>query len=886
LNSWTCITKEATASPFSEVRDIHQSFQLTLTAAGPKPKVKLALPADAEPIDSNQFITGNEDFFGFHLPAPIFPEDTTISMRGGAGDPVIVYGLNGVGIQVQDEREDSEQDFLTAALRIICLPTTAASFEFVVDQYRNQEKNKEEPEKQHVKSFPVNQSNFSHVYGQWVQARLYNRNGDWPMVVRNPSDTISPTFTIPKRLKKPAPPPPIIKQNLSPSKSGPILPPPKLSPKKKQPLRRSPPKSPPKKKSPPSKPTDEVDDNFYLPDEPPSDDLPPSLSSTAGPTPGPNERVVYSLDGKKSEIFKDDHKSFYEAALKVTSQKWGQKGKPEFTVTQYNNAPARECPPGKFAYIGSEKWPEGSANLRSYQNSVEGVMFKKKDNNGNALAFPDYHKEWRVVAHTSQPQVVEYWPQESPSDKMIDVMDYKARSTGGRPSSSKQQQPGAGANTSRGKRPSPPSLNQQEGSKQTPGTGPAVKSGYIHGFAGKILAESTAGDFKRAALQLLGEGKFRIYFRMGRVGFTASKDVIAELPPQNFEQKFQSEILPQIPSTGDWEIFVSKSKLPSNAPLEPAKDKRDVVRLTHMNDTAYWKIPKDTETDYGINQLQDDFSRAMRILFPGNTGRPHQNVRIGHEPFVDIGFSGMEVTEELWEKVRGDLARQPGGLIYKIDLVNVGAEKQLQNASQLIGIRLVGSPEYASAKATDYVKMQKEIVRMGKFLKDGRNPPQFRIWKTAGDWERGGFSGGYSQVIDYGPASKSAAAIKGFLERTPGTTDCIWFRPEFSTLSIRDITGNKGKTVERKGICDSIDLSDFVEALQQVFNESDLKAIKDIEISDVDGQHRFILSEGTTSGQFRRNMYDWFSGNVIMVQKNKKIVYRKFYCHPLCNSGF
>jgi hypothetical protein len=598
----------------------------------------------------------------------------------------------------------------------------------------------------------------------------------------------------------------------------------------------------------------------------------------ARPTPGPDERVVYSLDGKKSAIFKDDHRSFYEAALKVTSQKWGRKDRPEFTVTQYNNSPVRECPLGKFAYIGSEKWSEGSDNLRSYQNSVEGVMFKKKDTDRNALAFTDYHKDWRVIAHTSQPRVVEYWPQESHSDKMVDVMDYKAPSTCRRPSPAKQQPPGAGGDLSRGNRPTPPSLQQQKGQKQTSGTAPVARSGYIHGFGGKLLAENTAADFKRAALQLLGDDRGPIYFRTGRVGFVQSKDVIVTL--QNFEQRFESEIVPQISSTGDWEIFVSKSQLQSDASLEPEEGDRNVVRITHLNDTAYWKIAKDTETDYGINQLQEGFSRAMRVLFPRASGRPQQNVRIGPEPVVDIGFSGMEVTEELWDRVRRDLNHQASGLTYSIGLVNVGAEKKLLNAAQLIGIRLVGSADFASAQPTDYVKMQKEIVRMGKFLKDGRNPDQFRIWKTAGDWE----VGGSSALIDYKPATKSAAAIQRFLEGVPYSTDCIWFRPEFPTISIKDITGSKGKTVDWEGrTTPARCMIGFVEALQKVFNESDPMAIKDIEINDVDGQHRFIFSADMTSFQFRKDIYDWFSGNVIMVQQNKKIVYRKFLLNTLCN---
>jgi hypothetical protein len=844
----------------SAVGDLNRSKLLKLTVAGLKSK-KSAPQVSMKPIASAQTVTtGEERMFGSPPPTRIFPSDQTVSMRGGAGHPVIVYGLNGVGVQIQDEREDSEEDFRKAALRILGLPATAPSFEFVVDQYRNQGAYKGVTEKPYVKSFPVDRASFSHTYNHYLKARLYSKQSDWLLVIRKPSDNMSPTFKIPKRKKKPAPPPPEIRQSLSPSKSRPAMQPPRLSPRKKQP----PPKNPstfPQKKIPPSSLPNVEEEDTNLSYEPLYNDLPPSLSKMAGPTPRPNERVVYSLDGRKSAFFIDDRHSFYKAALKATNQKSGPNENPEFIVSQYNNAPVRECPLGKFLYIGSEKWKEGPASSRSYQNAVESVMFKK-DSQGNFLVFPDYHKEWRVVVHSTRPQVVRYWPQESPSDEMVDVLNCMAplNSIGGRPSPSK------------GKRPSPPSLQPQPGSKQASLTAPEPRSGYIYGSAGKILAENTAAGIKRATLKLLGAYESHIYLRIFPGGFASSKDVM--LDHKNFEYNIGSDVLPFISSTGEWKIFVSKYQLHNNSPLEPKRDKRNVVRLTYLADTAYWKIPTDIETDYGINQLQGDFYRAMRVLFPIDMGRPHHNVHIGPDPVVDIGFGGMEVTEELWDRVRSDLQSQNGAITYNIELVNAGEELNIANASQLIGIRMVGSREYASAQLTDYGKMQKEIARMGKFLKDGRNPKHYRIWKTAEDWE----AGRNSAVLEYKPGPTSADLIKSFLEASPGTTNCIWFRPEFKIISIKDITSNKGKTVDWKGSTSPPKLADFKKALKDVFNEPDSKAIRDIEINDVDGHHRFILSEDLTPCQWRKHIYDWFSGDMIMVQRNKKIAYRKSCC--------
>jgi len=212
----------------------------------------------------------------------------------------------------------------------------------------------------------------------------------------------------------------------------------------------------------------------------------------------------------------------------------------------------------------------------------------------------------------------------------------------------------------------------------------------------------------------------------------------------------------------------------------------------------------------------------------------------------------------------------------------VGEEQNIANASQLIGIRMVGSREYASAQPTDYAKMQKEIARMGKFLKDGRNPKHYRIWKTAEDWE----ASRNSALLEYRSGPKSANLLKSFLEAIPGTTNCIWFRPEFKIISIKGITGNKGKTIDWESSNFPPVFADFQKALQNVFNESGPKAIKDIEINDVDGQHRFIVSEDLTPCQWRKHIYDWFSGDVIMVQRNKKIAYRKSCCNTPYNSRF
>ncbi|KAE9366903.1 hypothetical protein N431DRAFT_487373 [Stipitochalara longipes BDJ] len=805
----------------------------------PKSKAHQVPPVATPQVSMETAATGNEQLNGHHQPAPIFPSSpTAVGMRGGAGDPVIIWGLKDVGLAITDEREGSEGAFLEAALRILRLPKETKTYEFVVDQYRNQEKNKEQSEKAHVKSFPVDQDSFSHVYNQYLKARLYNRLRDWPMVVRQASDEMTPHFRIPTKMKTPpARRPVIINPGNASTKTGPNLPPPKTSPlKNKKPP--SPPKSlakpSPTKKDPPNPPIS----NHHLPH--PLGGLPGT--STSATNPGPNERVVYSLDGKRSAVFTDDHKSFYEAALKVVKQGLGQ-DKVNFTVSQYNNTPARQAPQGKFAYVGSVKYPEGSANLPQYLNSVASVMFKEPP------AAANYHQDWRIVVHPPISRIVQNWPQTSDLDEKVEVPNYNkpSKPNNGAPSGNKPS--GAGAKTSRGANPPPPAPNPL----------PGTRSGYIHGFGGRFLVQNTAADFQTAALKLLGIDPTSVFhFYICTPGSTPSKTVMVH--QHSFAQKFESEIRPLMPNTGHWNIFVSKYRLSKEPPLEPEKDKRDIVRVTYDDDTAYWKIPTDTKTGYGINQLQEEFVRAMRVLFPSGA---QATVEIGAEgtAYTDMGYGGLELTPQLWHRVRRDLTSQSGALSYTIKLGNEDAE--------VIGIRLVGNNSFACAKLTDYGQMQREITRMRIWLQNDSNPTQFRLWKTAEDRERNG----NSVLINYEPASAAAKEIEKFLNGHPGTkTNCIWFRPEFGTLSFTNHgRSNKGRKTEVIGA----NMPTTVAALQKLFKKSDPKDIKDIEFIDVHVRdHRFILSEGTTPCQFRKYVSDWFTGEDIHVQENVKEVYQ------------
>ncbi|PMD33796.1 hypothetical protein L207DRAFT_146337 [Hyaloscypha variabilis F] len=843
----------------------------------PQSKVNQASQLTTPCAQTQTTATEKKLLTGKHLPLPIFPPQSTVVMRGDAGDPVNVYGLNGYGVQITDEREASEGEFLNAALSIIRLPKNTKTYAFTVDQYRNQEKNKDEPEKEFVKSFPVDQDSFSHVYNQYLKARLYNRQRDWPMVVRKTIDEKTSTFQIPAKLKKPPAARPLrnINSGNSTTQTGPILPPPNTSPTKKPPP--SPPKDSgklsPNKKDPPLPPTG--------PNVPhPAGGLPGG--STTAANPGPNERVVYSLNGNRSAVFTNDHRSFYLAALKVVNQGGAGQGKVNFTVSQYNNAPARQAPDGKFAYVGSEEFLEGSDNLPQYRNSVANVMFKP-------MAAANCHEDWRIVAHTTAPHVVQNWPLTSASDEMVEVFVYYKinRPTGGAPSGAGA---GGGAGTV-GEAGTGGGAGAGEGSGGGPLTGagpkppitepsPAIKGGYIHGFGGRLNIQNTAADFQRGALQLLGiDPASAFLFYVSSPGSNLPKTVM--VTQQTYSQKFESDIRPLLPGAGNWNIFVSKYRLSTEPPLEPEQEKRDIARITYGHNIAYWKIPTNTTAEYGLNQLQEEYVRAIRVLFPsGAAGVVH----IGAEKSgaIDLGYGGLELTRLLWERVTSDLNSQSSALVYILTLTP-------NDHQDTIGVRMIGCVTAGHARATDYVQIHREIMGLQQFVQNGSPPKQFRLWKTAEDREKNG----KSVLINYEPEATAVQEIEKFLNQQPGTeTNCIWFRPEFGTFHFTDY----GKLMNGAKIdVTGATLTDSISALQnlyhkanpqELFNKADPEAREDIVLLDLHSDSRFVLSEDTTACQFRKYVSDWFTGEEIYVQQNVKVGYRKFpvvFCSNFAN---
>ncbi|CZR66616.1 uncharacterized protein PAC_16517 [Phialocephala subalpina] len=182
-------------------------------------------------------------------PAPVQTSGTPVNMRGGAGkdekNSHFLYSHYNKGRQIVETKKEKghpvviREDFRDAA-QLLLQYDEDSDWEYVVDQYRNQEAHKNIAEKNFVRSFKVTKSTFDKVFDDYLKARVSNTLHDWGMVVRydhTPSQAPA-TFRLPSTDAAGNPPAQYLKP-ASPVKQG--------SPKKKTPKENIPKSQPPKK---------------------------------------------------------------------------------------------------------------------------------------------------------------------------------------------------------------------------------------------------------------------------------------------------------------------------------------------------------------------------------------------------------------------------------------------------------------------------------------------------------------------------------------------------------------------------------------------------------------------------------------------------------------
>jgi hypothetical protein len=274
--------------------DIPCPDDLRLTKAGPKSKLQKIIGEPNKDVPKPFRL--NPQHGGAHHAA---------HMRGGAGTDgpeIYLYGPSGSRLTCPSKITDDYATFEEQALRLLSLDKSS-NWEFVVDQYNNQEMNKGKTLKSFARTFPVKKCDSQDMWESYLKARLNNRYSDWPLVVNHPrqAGVAAPqTFILPKTDSIPntqtssfqtnpvnAPPatnPPSQKKVSSmkplPKKPEPVITPPATNPSLPK---KPPPKKPVKTILSPVKPT-------TVP--PPKESLP--LETTA--------RNMYNIQGDKRGV--------------------------------------------------------------------------------------------------------------------------------------------------------------------------------------------------------------------------------------------------------------------------------------------------------------------------------------------------------------------------------------------------------------------------------------------------------------------------------------------------------------------------------------------------------------------------------------------------------
>jgi len=408
-----------------------------------------------------------------------------------------------------------------------------------------------------------------------------------------------------------------------------------------------------------------------------------------------------------------------------------------------------------------------------------------------------------------------------------------------------------------------PSRGQEQSQNQSPIKHQKERHYYVHGYRGKLYVDNNSEDILDKALQLLEldletDWKFSLDILPENSDFSYTT---VNMTPNTFKSLFQRDVEPFLWADKNWRLFVRTCNIRPTI-LEPDPSAKNIVRIKSEKGVAYWKLPESPLLEYGINQLQDQFFIALKTLF--GPERPRGNVIIGNENRQeDIGYGGMELSPGLWELVKKDI-KEEKSLEYSFHIENHGGLDD-------VGIRLVGSDRSGQAPASNYHKIQHEILQMTRnFTTSGVQgtgiPENYMVWKTAEAREmiQDGNSNG---LIPYFPEKDGVAQLKTFLEderRRPGNTSCIWFRPFRPWIYVIN-ADTPDKSVQFGASSPSI--GRFRRSLAKLFGLSVQEYTGAFEIYEPYSNLRFIVSENAMGRDFQKDVFDWIRSSSIHVRR-------------------
>ncbi|RFU27621.1 hypothetical protein B7463_g8706, partial [Scytalidium lignicola] len=207
----------------------------------------------------------------------------------------------------------------------------------------------------------------------------------------------------------------------------------------------------------------------------------------------------------------------------------------------------------------------------------------------------------------------------------------------------------------------------------------------LYGYTGKLQISGTKQSFRDASLRLSycdceenipSDWEFAVDIGMldADSNKTAKTIIVSR---HKFDNAFE-----KISHHFSDEIFIRRTNHREMQTLEP-NSKRSIVNLhlLQSSDVVYWIIPEDLKPKYGINQLQESFSAAMRVLGL-NDNLKCGSVSIGG---IKMGWAATDIIMELWNCIKGmeeDESDRP---------INLEVQVTPKLNHNLTGIRLVGT---------------------------------------------------------------------------------------------------------------------------------------------------------------------------------------------------
>ncbi|KUJ09587.1 uncharacterized protein LY89DRAFT_740673 [Mollisia scopiformis] len=919
------------------------------------------------------------------LPKPIQPQGF-VKLRGGGPKRALpvrwLYSHYGGRLPVTAQMVDNHPTVTAEVFRPIALQllgwAEADDWLYTVDQYRNQESNKGEENKEFIRSFRITKANFVHMYRQWIRNRVSNTLQDWVMVVRfthNPSQNPA-TFALPGADSPGNPPAP-----------GDI----------EQPVDDPPPD----------------DDDNPPPGSEHSSLIPSSHSSprssnhsspaprTRPPPTGERRRVYHHDRTDESQEFTNDWMDFRNAVrrlLGLTAASndialqlnfYGSQLGTRFRYNHYISVSSN---------VGDQVYNEKIAHLMFSATGGDDwrLSVHPLPNNGVPRPATPMWPPWENVPYNvtaTTPRVVHqtrerarlYGPTDRPAYRIAKVTDQDqgtqlflniARRALGLQGAnfsfrvdfhSRQLNrvgPGAGFRFSHHiivdqdnikrifigsirtylfdsgddwfvrvveadnntRRPPPPALGLPATGDSTTVTPivtptdppPGPDTGFIYAYSGKIrIRQDNEQSFQNGALRLLNVDPLtKWWFRVTayQADGTVDPAVNSLIVKKDEISTEYAKISGARDANGNWRVFVHRGlAAPATADgREPDGELINIVSVKPAVSTAlyaYWNIPRELLTvAHGVNQFQPEFFRALQVHFNSHLARPAHHINIEGQ---DLGWGGMEVGPAPLEALRGVYRTAETTLTAARASGQLGQHRLVYNLARLpvnlnlppdaIGIRMVGNSQLgATSPAAPYQDIAEDILDISRTWVDeapdppvragrqGALPDFYRIWYTAADREQN--VGG--EVVPY-----NLGTALGFLtrfmsnNRTRPPTNCLWFRPEWRVFTVQNLGTLAPNVAAPQVQWDVATAGATLVSFRTVFEQllrlstpgkTDAQIATDVSSFQITSPGwtgstmattKFVVTSETTETEWRRDIFDWFQGNVFFVKSQAQLDY-------------